>query len=275
MPLFWLSLAFVAGILLSARIQVPAIAWLVAAGFCLILALILAFLRYRLPAPSDDARLKFKLPPLYYSLIPFIFALGAARYQFAQPDLTAVDFIASHNDSGDEVRVVGMLIKPPQVLEDAVTLRLKVESIQPFGETEFLPVEGLLVARLGARQIWGYGDRVILRGQLESPPEFEDFSYREYLARQGVYSYMRNAWVYRVSAGGGNPLLRIIYAYKVYALDTLYRLWPDPEASLLAGILLGDESGISDQVDQAFRDTGTSHMIDVTQSHIDLVLSHK
>ena len=95
MPLFWLSLAFIAGILFSARIQLPANAWLVAAGFSLILALILAFLRNRSPAPSDDARSKLILPPLSYSLIPFIFALGAARYQFSQPDLTAPDFIAS------------------------------------------------------------------------------------------------------------------------------------------------------------------------------------
>ena len=165
-----------------------------------------------------------------------------------------------------------MLIKPPKILDDSMTVRVKVEGIQPFGEPDFLPVDGLMDARLGSRESWHYGDRVILRGQLESPPEFEDFSYREYLAQQGVYSYMRNAWAYQVSSGGGNPLLRLIYTYKAYALDTLYRLWPDPEASLLAGILLGDESGISDQVDQAFRDTGTSHIIVISGFNITIII---
>jgi competence protein ComEC len=272
MPLFWLSLAFIAGILSSARFLLPADAWLVVAGFCLILALILAFLKTRLPGSSDDTGPKFKLPPFSYSLIPFIFALGAARCQFAQPDLTAPDFIASYNDSGHQVRVVGTVIKPPKVLENAVTLRLNVEGIQPFGETDFLPVEGLLDARLLARETWHYGDRVILRGQLQAPPEFEDFSYREYLAHQGVYSYMGNAWAYRISSGGGNPLLRLIYAYKAYALDTIYKLWPDPEASLLAGILLGDESGISEQVEQAFRDTGTTHIIVISGFNITIIV---
>ena len=272
MPLFWLSLAFIAGILFSARFLLPADAWLAVAGFTLILALVLAFLKTRLSSSSDDTRLKIKPPSLSHSLIPVIFALGAARYQFAQPDFTAPDFIASYNDSTHQVRVVGTVIKPPKVQEGIVTLRVKVEKIQPSGGIEFQPVDGLLDARLVARETWRYGDRVILRDQLQSPPEFEDFSYREYLARQGVYSYMGSAWAYRISTGGGNPFLRLIYTYKAYALETVYKLWPDPEASLLAGILLGDESGISDQVEQAFRDTGTTHIIVISGFNITIIV---
>lgn len=111
----------------------------------------------------------------------------------------------------------------------------------------------------------------MLRGELESPPEFEDFSYRDYLAQQGIYSYMHNTRGYLLSSGGGNWLLRSIYAYKEYALNTLYRLWPDPEASLLAGILLGDESGIPEKVDKAFRDTGTSHIIVISGFNITII----
>ncbi len=129
MPLFWLSLAFIAGILFSARFLLPAEAWLVVAGFTLILAIILAFLRSRLPTTSGDVRPKFKLPPFSYTLIPFIFALGAARYQGAQPDVTAPDFIASYNDSTHQVRVVGIVIKPPKAQEGIITLRVKVDGI--------------------------------------------------------------------------------------------------------------------------------------------------
>ena len=74
-----------------------------------------------------------------------------------------------------------------------------------------------------------------------------------------------------MSAGEGNFLLSWIYAYKAHALETVYRLWPDPEASLLAGILLGDESGIPDKVDQAFRDTGTSHIIVISGFNITII----
>ena len=41
---------------------------------------------------------------------------------------------------------------------------------------------------------------------------------------------------------------------------------------MLAGILLGDESGISDQVGQAFQDTGTSHVIVISGFNITIII---
>ncbi|UCF27220.1 MAG: ComEC/Rec2 family competence protein, partial [Chloroflexota bacterium] len=185
--------------------------------------------------------------------------------------LLSPEFIAYYNDAGQETRVMGTIIKPPDVQDNKVVFRVGVEGIQPYGETMFNPVRGVMLARVSNTEDWKYGDRIMLRGDLETPPEFEDFSYRAYLAQQGVYSYMSNARIYRTSSGGGNFILRAIYAYKTHALDTLYRLWPDPEASLLAGILLGVESGIPEDVDQAFRDTGTSHIIVISGFNITII----
>jgi competence protein ComEC len=39
---------------------------------------------------------------------------------------------------------------------------------------------------------------------------------------------------------------------------------PEPQASLLTGILLGDDSGIPKSVQDTFRATGTSHMIAIS-----------
>ena len=74
-----------------------------------------------------------------------------------------------------------------------------------------------------------------------------------------------------IERGQGNFLLRRIYDLKDNALHRIYVLWPDPEASLLAGILLGVESGISDQVQRAFRDTGTTHIIAISGFNITIV----
>jgi competence protein ComEC len=271
MLLFWLSLAFMAGILFSARIQLTATIWLVIAGISLLLVLAVSWRRTRRAFSEIDSIPRKKLPPQFFLLIPFCFALGAARFQISQPDLHSPEFIAYHNDSGNEVRVIGMVTKPPQVQENRVALRIGVEGIQPYGGTKFLPAQGSLEVRLPGNEAWQYGDRVMVRGELESPPEFEEFSYRDYLAQQGVYSYMRNARPYRISSGGGSWLLRAIYTYKEYALETVYRLWPDPEASLLAGILLGDESGIPESVDKAFRDTGTTHIIVISGFNITII----
>ena len=51
-------------------------------------------------------------------------------------------------------------------------------------------VRGLVLARIAPNQDSHYGDILRLRGRLETPPSNEDFSYRDYLARQGIRSYM-------------------------------------------------------------------------------------
>ncbi len=61
-----------------------------------------------------------------------------------------------------------------------------------------------------------------------------------------------------------NPIRAAIYDLRQKAYQLVYQFLPDPEASLLAGILLGIEARIPEAVDQAFRDTGTSHIIAIS-----------
>ena len=66
-------------------------------------------------------------------------------------------------------------------------------------------------------------------------------------------------------------MLAILYRLKDHALATVYRIFPDPEASLLAGILLGVETGIPQEVQEAFKTTGTSHIIAISGFNIGII----
>jgi competence protein ComEC len=48
------------------------------------------------------------------------------------------------------------------------------------------------------------------------------------------------------------------------AKNVIAQILPEPQASLLTGILLGDDSGIPNSVQDAFRTTGTSHIIAIS-----------
>ncbi len=48
------------------------------------------------------------------------------------------------------------------------------------------------------------------------------------------------------------------------AKNVIAQILPEPQASLLTGILLGDDSGIPKSVQEAFRTTGTSHIIAIS-----------
>ncbi len=287
MPLLWLSLAFLAGIFIADFIAKPAAFWYAltgTAGFVFLAAL--AFQRFQarrvfpppLPSPHrGEGRVGGILHPPRTTFLPLALlalTLGGLRYQAALPDLSDPAFIAAHNDTGERISLTGVVDSFPDVRDNAVLLRVAAEDLHPYGTTtQHQPVRGLVLVRLDPALAAGfrYGDRLLLHGYLETPPEAEDFSYREYLARQGVYSTLTRARGVRLESGQGNPFWAAVYAIKGKALAAVYQLWPDPEASLFAGILLGVETGIPKPVAQDFKETGTTHIIAISGFNMAIV----
>ncbi len=269
LPLLWLSLAFLIGIVLAYQLGWGLAAWLVVAGLAL-LWLLLRRLPLRWPRllPSLGSLL-FPIPvPLPVLLLALAF--GAARYTLALPRFDSSS-LASYNDRDQTFILEGVLIQPPDERDTYRIFRLRVDRLRPVDDPLFQPVSGVLQARLTSSGAWRYGDRLQVQGRLETPPVLEDFSYRDYLARQGVYSLMNQASARLLLHDQGNPLLAWVYALKARALATVYRIFPDPEASLLAGILLGVETGIPEPVQQAFQATGTSHIIAISGFNITIL----
>ena len=272
MPLLWLSLALIGGILLAERLHaaalaLPVFAWLLLAGAALLLAVLLRLARRSNPAFWP------RLSPFHLVAAAFVFG-GAARYQASLPELKPGG-IAWYNDLETPVVIEGVLVQPPDERDSYTNLRLEVEQLHLQGQALFQPAHGLLLARVpstgGPSGGWRYGDRLRLEGQLQTPPVDESFSYRDYLARQEIYSYMPRAEALVLRREQGSPLWAALYAFKDLALRTVYRLYPDPEASLLAGILLGVENGIPQAVQDAFTATGTSHIIAISGFNIAII----
>ncbi len=289
MPLLWLSLAFLAGIAIAASLPLTAAAWWILAGSALggVLLAILGRSVIRktysvTPSPSrltnyvlrfTDHVLRFTglASPIPLCLVPLLLALGGLRYQLAQPDLHDPVFIAFYNDQETYFVIEGILVEPPDERDTYTNLRVAVKELHTEDEVLSHPVSGLLLAKVQPGSEWRYGDRVFLEGTLETPPENEDFSYRDYLAREGVYSLMPRARGSVLKHDQGNPVMAVIYAIKTRALAVIYRIYPDPEASLMAGILLGVETGIPESVQAAFKATGTSHLIAISGFNVAII----
>ncbi len=253
LPLMWVSLAFLAGILLAKLVSLSLYIWLIFALLALIAAILL--LRSGVSSP----------PWMLISACMVALLLGAARFQSTVPRQD-ISRIAWFNDRKYDLLVTGTLVEPADERDTYTNLRLQVREVDT-GENQF-EVNGLLLARVDPNRTYRYGDLLRLRGRLQTPPANEDFSYRDYLARQGILSYMADAEATLLPGNGGNPLAAAIYAIKARSLDNVYRLFPDPEASLLAGILLGVDSGLPAPLQQAFKDTGTAHIIAISGFNI-------
>ena len=259
-PLMWFSLVFLAGIVLGSLVSVSIWIWVGLAFVFIVLAILSRILNL--------ASFFFLLQP--FAFILFIaLALGAARYQKTVPSFDAFH-IAFYNDRDYDLLITGTLIEPPDYRDSYTNLRLKVTAVDT-GDSELPIKDSLILVRVPNNQTFQYGDILRLRGKLKTPPENEDFSYRDYLAAKNIHSYMTNAEVTVLPGNAGNPFFAMLYTFKEKSLANIYRMYPDPESSLLAGILLGVDTGLTSELQQAFKNTGTAHIIAISGFNISII----
>ncbi len=211
-------------------------------------------------------------PPMrQWAIAAALLGLGAARWVVAQPVYDA-SFIGSYNDKG-EVTLEGVVIGEPDVRDTYVNLRVAADTLLGKDARSVVPVQGTALVQVPRFPAIAYGQRIRANGDLQTPPVFDDFSYADYLARQGVYSLLRQGRAAVINGEGGDKprpyqwqvaIFKPIFAFKTLALAAIARTFPEPQGSLLSGILLGVEFGISQSLKDAIRATGTSHIVAIS-----------
>ena len=276
-PVTWISLTYLSGIVLARYYPKDAEFWfelVIGSAIIAVVSIIVRVIFERSAQnPSQDESDSPKTK--FYFFLPLLllsFFFGAYHFQNNQPDFDDPYYIGWYNDREYEILLTGMVSKPPDYRDTYTNLTLDVEHLDQLGKSEPLEVSGKILVRVDARENYQYGDYIRVRGVLETPPENEEFSYKNYLALSGIHSYMKHATAtFLPEPRGGAPIKIAIYDLRDQALENIYKLFPDPEASLLAGILLGIETGLSADLQQAFKDTGTTHIIAISGFNITII----
>ena len=183
-------------------------------------------------------------------------AVGAWR-QSLQPISSA---IAAHN--GSVVTVSGIVADEPLLRGDSIVMRVDAEAI--FVNSRWQPTDGRVLVETDRLREPAYGDKIRATGALRAPSSWDTFSYADYLARQGVFSHMDLAAVEVVSAGHGNAIYRLLMDLRERVKQAVAAALPEPQAGLLIGMLTGDESGLSPELEEAFSRAGASHVIAIS-----------
>jgi competence protein ComEC len=245
-PLIPFTIAWLIGIWLASRVAVPSIALSVAVG----VATVGIILAWRAPKPR------------WMFILALAATLGALRYDLTQPHFDQ-STLAMYNDQASPVIVEGVVISEPDARDKYTNLRVEADRLIVTDQPT-RTVKGLVLVQAPPFTDFSYGDRIRAKGKLETPAGTGDFDYREYLARQDVYSIMSRPRVSVLTRDQGFAPLGWLYAFKARAKNVIAQILPEPQASLLTGILLGDDSGIPKSVQAAFRATGTSHVIAIS-----------
>lgn len=122
-----------------------------------------------------------------------------------------------------------------------------------------------------------YGDVLELTGRIELPENFEaypggpEFDYVSYLAKDQVRYLMKRPTVTATGENRGSAIVRGLIALKSAFVGRVQALFPEPEASLLGGILLGEKGSLPEDVSDDFKAVGLTHILVLSGSNVTVV----
>ncbi|MFH1775891.1 MAG: DNA internalization-related competence protein ComEC/Rec2 [Chloroflexota bacterium] len=252
MTLIYLSLAWVAGIFLGARFSPP----LALAAVGLSPLPLLFYLRRRRKAI------------ILASLCIIAFLAGASRFNAGLP-ATGEGHIQSYNGRA-KVEIEGTVNRYPEAR--GKTTHLYLSAIRIRGEQGWQELSGSALLFAPGYRDYDYGDRLLVKGYLETPPEFDDFDYKGYLTQQGVYSTMTYPDIDIREKGRGLPPLQWAYSLRKDLSQSLSRVLPEPpQASLAQGIVLGLRGTIPSPLKEDFSRSGTAHLLAISGLHLSIM----
>ena len=160
-----------------------------------------------------------------------------------------------------EVVVVGRVVSPPVPTKVGYRADVRVEHLW-YEEKEVLRGGGVQVYSGDMRV--GVGDRVQTSGELTRPEVKEDgFDYGQYLQTRGISGvvYAKGVWPADEERGWVGQVHRRTDAALGYGLRPR-------EGAVVRGMVLGDSSRLPEEVEEAFRRSGITHVLAISGQHV-------
>jgi ComEC/Rec2-related protein len=116
--------------------------------------------------------------------------------------------------------------------------------------------------------------------KIEIPENFDDFDYVQYLKNKNVYLKASNIKISSCSnelsiKNASDTFLwlkRNLRILRIELTEQIERFLPEPQASLLIGILFGSERAFSDQFEEQLRISGTTHIIAASGYNVTILI---
>lgn len=164
---------------------------------------------------------------------------------------------------GTEISFTGVVSKEPDRRENSQRLIVEFENVNVLVTTPLYPE-------------FFYGDKIEVLGELDKPKNFitdvgKEFDYVNYLAKESIYYSVSFAEVKFIDSGHGNSVIRFLLKTKNKFLQKIESIIPDPQSSLLGGLLLGTKQSLGTELQQDFVDTGLVHIVVLSGYNVTIV----
>lgn len=119
-----------------------------------------------------------------------------------------------------------------------------------------------------------FGDLLQISGKLKKPEAFDGFDWPGYLEKDGVYSILINPpKIKRIDQNHGNLFITRLYRLRQKFEDSLNRSFPEPNAALTAGIILGVKRNIPNNLMDNLNKTGLTHVVAVSGYNVTIIVT--
>lgn len=238
---FYFCLSFIGGIFISSFLFIPQAAWLIFAILGILLISVLWSYK--------------KLVVIGFCILFAV--LGIWRHQTVDIESQIVNY----NYTEQTITLIGLVSSEPDLRERAQRLTIKTDEKDKVLITTWRYPE------------YQYGDKLKITGKLESPPIFEDFNYRDYLRKDGIYSQMSWPEIEVIGSGHGNLIYKILFSFKDKFKTTARSFISSPQEGILEALVFGDEENIPQEWKDKLNFTGTRHITAVSGMNITIIAS--
>ena len=257
----YFCLAFIGGIFLNSFFP---ISQLIMLGF-LILGLILISVLWRYK----------KLVVIGFCVLFLV--LGIWRHQGLELSIMNNE-LRKFNDSGENITLVGIVATEPDIREKSIKLTLDNLIIEKKETGSILPlIGGQVLVTTWRYPEYKYGDRLKITGKLENPPIFNEFNYKDYLKKEGIYSI--TSWPkieLLVREIPRNFFVRgyaKILQFKERLRKSIYQNLSPPQSSILGAMILGDKRKLTDNLKEKLNIAGLRHITAISGLHVTILTS--
>ncbi len=149
----------------------------------------------------------------------------------------------------------GRIIKEPDIRSTNTKLTIETK-------------EGRALVTTNNYPEYHYGDILEIKGKLQAPMIFEDFNYKDYLAKDKIYSVVYYPEIKLLEKNKGSFIYQAILKFKNKIKEGIEKIMPFPEISILEAVTLGYKQQLSEQTKEFLNITGTRHIVAISGMHI-------
>ncbi|MGC8775582.1 MAG: ComEC/Rec2 family competence protein [Chlorobaculum sp.] len=262
----------VAGIMAAIFLPVAPVAWFgVAIASCIVTALLLFVSRKRHPAGT----VSLFSAACYLTAVFSAFAFHASALYRLAPSPSLLSWV------GRDVILSGVVDGRPVERNELVTMRLRVSEVFEDGQTTTVSDRAKVVVRMPGDEERRFqeGDFVRAKGRLALIPvasnrDEYDARFRERLKGTHVQVFCAGPWqVLREPPKPGFSVVQsIVNPVRNYLNSAIDRHFPEGDAShFIKGMVLGERELMPEELYDAFRRTGTAHVLAVSGLHVALL----